>query len=157
MRKITMMLCLLAIGLTAQAQSSTNKAKPPKGAERIIRNNIEAFSQALMAQNYDAVVDAYTSDGKIFPNNQKILSGQEAIRDYWTPQEGSGYRITYHKVTPSEIRIEGKTAYDYGYYEGKSIGKDGNETSWQGKYVIIWKRVARKEWKIYLDIWNRVP
>ena len=44
----------------------------------------------------------------------------------------------------------------YGYYEGKSIGNDGNESSWKGKYVITWKEVEPDVWKMYLDIWNSV-
>ena len=34
------------------------------------------------------------------------------------------------KVTPEEIKIIGNEAYDYGYYEGRSIGGDGKESSW---------------------------
>ncbi len=157
MKNITFLFCLLAIGSTLNAQTAGKTTKKAKSAEAIILKNIEAFSAALMAQDYDAVVDAYTSDGKIFPNNRDILSGAEALRKYWTPPAGSNSRITYHKITPSEIKIEGRTAYDYGYYEGRSIGNDGEESSWKGKYVIVWKRVGRKEWKIYLDIWNRIP
>jgi len=113
-----------------------------------------AFSQALMNQDYDTVVDAYTEDAKIFPGRSKILAGKAAIRKYWTPPAGSNRKTTYHKIMPEEIKILGKEAYDYGYYEGKSIGNDGKESSWGGKYVITWKEVEPDVWKMYLDIWN---
>ena len=122
----------------------------------LIKRNATLFSKALMESDYDAVVNAYTDDGKIFPNNQKILSGHEALRKYWTPPPGSKNRITYHKVTPEEVEIIGDTANDFGYYEGRSIGNDGNENSWKGKYVIVWKEVKPDVWKMYLDIWNSV-
>ncbi|MEO0584930.1 MAG: nuclear transport factor 2 family protein [Bacteroidota bacterium] len=64
-----------------------------------------------------------------------------------------GVAITYHKVTPEEIKIIGDEAYDYGYYEGKTKSAERGESSWGGKYVIIWRKVEG-EWKIYLDIWN---
>jgi len=54
-----------------------------------------------------------------------------------------------------EITIIKKTAYDYGYYEGETIMKDGSSSKWKGKYMIIWKKVG-KDWKIYLDIWNSI-
>ena len=57
---------------------------------------------------------------------------------------------------PVEIEILGDTANDFGYYEGKSIGNDGKEYAWKGKYVIVWKEVEPNVWKMYLDIWNRV-
>lgn len=124
--------------------------------EIAIRKNIIAFSEALMNQDYDFVTNAYTNDGKIFPGNAKILEGSEAIRDYWTPEEGSKHRITYHKISPEEIRIIGNYAYDYGYYEGRSINFKGDESPWKGKYVIVWRKVESGDWKMELDIWNRV-
>ena len=75
------------------------------------------------------------------------------MKSYWTIPED--VKILHHKVTPSEIIIENDTAYDYGYYEGKTLTKDKKEVSWQGKYIIVWKKIDR-EWKIYLDIWNNV-
>lgn len=124
--------------------------------EAIIRKNIAAFSEALMNGDYDFVVNAYTEDAKIFPNGAKILAGHEAIRKYWTPPADSKRKMTYHKVTPDEIKIIGNEAYDYGYYEGKSMGEDGKEYPFKGKYVITWKEVESDVWKMYLDIWNSV-
>jgi ketosteroid isomerase-like protein len=39
--------------------------------------------------------------------------------------------------------------------KGKTQQADGSEVSWRGKYVIVWHK-RQGEWKIYLDIWNRV-
>ena len=122
----------------------------------IIKKSAALFSQAIMNQDYDFVVNAYTEDAKIFPNGTKILAGKEAIRNYWTPPADSKYTTTYHKVTPEEIKIIGNEAYDYGYYEGTSVGEDGKESNWKGKYVITWKEVSPDVWKMYLDIWNSV-
>ena len=95
----------------------------------------------------------YTVDGKIFPNNLEIIEGREKIKKYWTQPEG--VKTIAHKVTPSELKIIGKEAYDYGYYEGTTRLANGDEVSWKGKYVIVWKKVG-KDWKIYLDIWNSI-
>ncbi len=138
--------------INSKAEAATTNNIEKKKA--IILKNIQAFSEALMNQDYDTVVDAYTDDAKIFPQNSRILTGKTAIRNYWTPPAGSKRKTTYHKITPEEIKILGKEAYDYGYYEGKSIGNDGKESSWGGKYVITWKEVEPDVWKMYLDIWN---
>ena len=122
----------------------------PKQIARILEN-IEAFSQHVMNSDYDQIAACYTVDGKIFPANRDIISGTEPVRAYWVLPEGM--RIVHHKITPSEIKIIGKEAYDYGYYEGTTRRANGEEVSWKGKYVIVWKRVG-KDWKIYLDIWN---
>ncbi len=119
----------------------------------IIKENSVKFSKAYMDGDVDTLVSLYTDDGMIFPNNRKILSGKKLLESYWTLPED--VKTLHHKVTAEEIIIENDTAYDYGYYEGKTLTKDNKEVSWQGKYVIVWKKIDG-DWKIYLDIWNNV-
>lgn len=149
-------LLFLCLPFFSYAQIATTTDAEITRKKDLLRKNMAAFSNALMTQDYDFVVDAYTDDAKIFPNGAKILAGKDAIRQYWTPPAGSIRKTTYHKITPEEITIIGKEAYDYGYYEGKSIGNDGKESNWKGKYVITWKEVEPDVWKMYLDIWNSV-
>jgi ketosteroid isomerase-like protein len=120
---------------------------------KILESNIEAFSQALMKADYNKLVSLYTSDAKIFPNNREIITGEKGLKKYWTLPDD--VKTLLHKVTPSEIIIENNIAYDYGIYEGKTLTKEKKEVSWKGKYVIVWKKIDA-DWKIYLDIWNRI-
>ena len=115
--------------------------------------NIDSFSSYYMQGNIAALTECYTADGKILPPNANIIEGHEAIERRWTLPEG--VKILWHHVTPTEIVVVDETAYDVGYYEGKTQRPDGSEVAWRGKYVIVWKKVDG-EWKIYLDIWNRV-
>lgn len=118
-----------------------------------IKERVKLFSANLMAGKKKEVVEMYTKDGKIFPMNREILEGEE-LSEYWNPSNPSDWKTTYHKVTPVEIKILGNEAYDYGHYEGSST--DGTSISkFQGKYVIVWKKVEGV-WKIYLDIWNPI-
>jgi len=118
-----------------------------------IKENISIFSKFYMNGDIDKLTLCYTTDGKIFPNGTKIISGHEAIERKWTLPEG--VKILHHKITPEEIRIVDDYAYDYGYYAGATQVQDGSESTWQGKYVIVWKKIGG-EWKIFLDIWNSV-
>jgi ketosteroid isomerase-like protein len=102
--------------------------------------------------DYDNIAASYTDDAKIFPRNVDIITGQEKIRGYWVLPEG--VKTTHHKVTSLEIKVIGDEAYDYGYYEGRSSTAEG-ESSWRGKYVIVWKKTDGV-WKMYLDIWNSI-
>lgn len=131
---------------------SQNYIGKQKEIDRIL-SNISDFSEAVMRSDAQAIGMAYTEDAKIFPSNTDIIRGREAIIEYWTLPDG--VQTTYHKIRPEEIKINGKEAYDYGYYEGTTRRADGSESSWRGKYVIIWKKLDG-EWKIYLDIWNNI-
>ena len=118
-----------------------------------ILENIDKFSSYVMDSNNEKIAECYTDDGKIFPNNREIIEGRTLIKAYWKSPEGVS--TIHHNVTPSEIKVLGSEAYDYGYYEGKTKRKDGQVVAWKGKYVIVWKKIEG-EWKIYLDIWNRI-
>lgn len=115
--------------------------------------SIAQFSKEVVAGNAKAVAGMYTEDGKIFPGGRPIMEGQDVLEQYWTPGEEA--RISYHKITPVEIKFLGDYAYDFGYYKGQTTRNDGTSSDWEGKYVIVWKRVGEK-WKIFLDIWNPI-
>jgi len=141
----------LLVLFTLPSFSQTYKGKQ-KDIDQILKN-INLFSQYFVNEETEKLVNCYTEDGKIFPGGTKIMAGKNDLMDYW--KLSGDAKVTFHKITPEEITIVKKVAYDYGYYEGTTRTPDGNESSWEGKYVIIWHKVG-KEWKIYLDIWNRV-
>lgn len=133
----------------------TQKPKHIGSIEEIqqILKNVKQFSTDVVAGDFSAVAGAYTSDAKIFPSNLPIIDGQNTIYKYWQPTQGGSY--SKHQIIPLEIEIIGDTANDYGYYNGVFVNKEGKENPFKGKYVIVWKKIDG-QWKIYLDIWNRV-
>ena len=152
MTRLKTLLVLSFLGLSIFPTYSQEYYGKQKDIQQILEN-IKAFSQYYMAGDTEKLIGCYTSDGKIFPANRAIMEGRPELFSYWTTPED--IQILKHKITPSEIRVVKKYAYDYGYYEGETLLANGNKSSWKGKYVIVWKKVG-KEWKIYLDIWNRV-
>lgn len=120
---------------------------------KAILTNIEKFSSYVMASDYPNIANSYTENAKIFPENIDIIEGRSPIEQYWHLPEG--IKTTYHKIKPIEIKVVNNEAYDHGYYEGTTQRANGEEVSWKGKYVIVWKKID-SEWKIYLDIWNGI-
>ncbi len=118
-----------------------------------ILKNAALFSKYYVAGDMQSLVNCYTGDGKIFPGNSDIIEGKAGLTDFWKIPEGT--TILSHKITPVEIKVMKKTAYDYGYYEGETQPAGGEKSYFKGKYVIVWKKVD-KDWKIYIDIWNRI-
>jgi ketosteroid isomerase-like protein len=119
----------------------------------IILENIKEFSNAYVNADYDKLTKFYCSDGKIFPAGADIIIGHEDIKIRWILPKGES--IHSHNVTPSEIKIIDNYAYDFGYYKGASTSKKGKANTFNGKYVIVWRKEG-SDWKIYLDIWNRI-
>ena len=112
------------------------------------------FSAAYVAGDAETMAGLYTPDAVIFPGNSEALRGTDAIRRYWMLDEGE--RVTMHRATPTEIRIDGDHAYDHGVFE---IAGTRNGQAWgpsHGKYVIVWRRTPQG-WRMHLDIWNTRP
>lgn len=133
-----------------------SNGKRQQGAEAEKEKIVTAsanFSRAFMARDIDGMLDVYTSDAKIFPNNREILSGED-LKNYWTPNNSSN-KTVHHKITSEYIRFFGNYAHDYGYYEGKTQNAEGSISEWKGKYVVVWKK-ENGDWKMYLDIWNAI-
>ncbi|MFK8004986.1 MAG: DUF4440 domain-containing protein [Saprospiraceae bacterium] len=151
MNTIKLIICLSSLFLFSNIQAQNFIGKK-KDINKILKN-IEQFSKNYVDGNIKDLVDSYTFDGKIFPNRTKIIEGKQKLTEFWTPRNGS--KTIRHKITPIEIKIVKKTAYDFGYYEGTSQNAKGETFEFHGKYVIVWRKV-KGEWKIYLDIWNSV-
>src|SRR5688500_2500614 len=149
--------CMLALGGCAvrPAHQFSPATRPSADADRAaIEELSRRFSAAYVRGDVDAMVAAYTPDAVIFPGNSEMLRGRDAIRGYWTLAPGA--RITRHVATPTEIRVEGDHAYDYGVYEaaGERNGQAWGPTL--GKYVIVWRR-GPEGWRMHLDMWNSRP
>lgn len=143
----------MRISLTLLTLSLLTVTKAQVNEEQSIRAQIVKFSQYMMNDQRSELVKLYTTDAKIFPTGTDILEGDDLL-NYWNPKGERKWKTTYHKVSPIEIKVLGDEAYDYGYYEGTSTN-GANSSNWKGKYVIIWRK-ENSEWKIYLDIWNRI-
>jgi len=147
--KIKYTLAFLFLSFTFYAQEYSGNGQDINN----ILATVKSFSEAYINADYDALTNIYSTDGKIFPDGADIIIGHTAIKKRWTLPKG--VKIVSHKVTPKEIKIIDDYAYDYGYYQGSSSNKKGTVTPFKGKYVIVWKKVDGN-WKIYLDIWNRI-
>jgi ketosteroid isomerase-like protein len=145
--KAIVLIPLFFVAFHSQCQTYVG---PQKDIEDILKVSA-AFSQSYMDGDFEAIANAYTENGLLLPPGSDIIQGREKIKSRWTlPQ---GVQVILHKAIPEKIEVIGSTAYDVGYYHGKTLRKDGSEASWKGKYVIIWKKEAN-EWKIDSDIWN---
>lgn len=145
-------LVALLLSIVAVPAASQTYSGPQEDIDAIL-SNVKSFSAAYMSGDYDAMAMAYTEDGKIMPNNTRIISGREDIRARWVLPDSMSIKL--HEIHPEEIKVLGEHAYDYGYYNGITVNPDGSESAWKGKYVIVWQKVDG-EWKMYLDIWNSV-
>lgn len=156
-RTALLIACVLALGacsVRSAHEIDLSHTEPGQGEVAQIEELSRRFSAAYVAGDIETMVSIYTPDAVIFPGNSEAIRGHVAIRRYWSLAPGQ--RITLHRATPTEIRIDGGHAYDHGVYE---VAGENNGTAWgpsHGKYVIVWRRTPQG-WRMHLDMWNSRP
>jgi uncharacterized protein (TIGR02246 family) len=154
-RTILPLICLLLSGACAvRSQHELDLRGRASTDAAAIEAASREFSAAYVRGDVDAMMALYTPDAVIFPNNSEMIQGEQAVRAYWTLAPGQ--TVTHHRATPTEIRVDGDHAYDYGVYE---IAGTRDGTAWgptHGKYVIVWRRTGNG-WRMHLDMWNSRP
>jgi uncharacterized protein (TIGR02246 family) len=117
-----------------------------------VRAAIEAankeFEAAIGRGDGASLASLYTTDGQLLPTHSEIVSGKQAIADFWQGGIDSGIKAA--SLSTVEVEGQGDTAYEVGKYELK--GQEGQVLD-SGKYVVIWKQENGK-WKLHRDIWN---
>jgi uncharacterized protein (TIGR02246 family) len=133
---------MAALTLAAAAQ-----AAPVTKADIQAQN--DKFGAAIRAGNGAAVAALYAGDATILPAGAPQLSGQPAIKAYWT-QAVAG--VADATLTAVDVQPLGTLyAREIGTYALKTKGSPSQTIS--GKYVVVWKHEGGA-WKLWTDIWN---
>lgn len=108
----------------------------------------KAFSEAFNKGDANAVAKFYTSTAKIYPQNDKVIEGQEAIEDFWRHAMNLGVKNGLFETVKAET--VGNITIEEGRYK---LYAKGDILVDQGKYIVTWKKVDGK-WKLHNDIFN---
>ena len=107
----------------------------------------QAFMQTFGHGDAKAIAALYTNDGQLLPAHSDLVTGQQAIQEFWQAAIDSGIKT----VQLDTLEVEGYagTAIEVGKYR---LG-EGEQVLDEGKYIVIWKR-ENGQWRLHRDIWN---
>ena len=115
------------------------------------RAAIEAVNKQFMAifgrADPAALTALYTSDGQLLPPHGDIVTGTQAINQFWQKFLAPGIAVTFKSL---ELETHGDTGHEVAYY---AVTGEGGKVLDTGKYIVIWKR-DQGQWKLHRDIWN---
>jgi uncharacterized protein (TIGR02246 family) len=120
--------------------------------EQAIRSQIARWNDLVKAGDAAAIAGLYTEDGALMPPNTPIASERGAIQQTWASlMRTPGFGLT---IVPDKIVVasSGDLALDRGTYR-LTVGAKGATKADNGKYVVVWRKVAG-EWKAAADIFN---
>jgi ketosteroid isomerase-like protein len=111
----------------------------------------DAWSNAAVAKNVDAVASFYAEDGIAYPPNEPVAVGRAAARKMWAAYFADrSFQISW-KTT--KAGIANSTGWTAGTYEASFKGPDGKTVVENGKYLTVWRR-ENGVWRAVHDMWN---
>lgn len=113
-----------------------------------IKAAYEVFMAAFSRGDSAALADLYTEKGQLLPTGSDVVTGKEAIQNFWQGAMDMGIKSA--KLEMIELEELGDTTIEQGKYTLR--GGSGNVLD-RGKYIVIWKQQAG-QWKLHRDIWN---
>ena len=112
---------------------------------------------ASLAGDSKALLNLFTEDGIVIPNEGAIVEGKESLRRMLEQNLKilEEYNLVEYNHDFKEVKIMGKFAYEWGYYSGKYISKiDCSEIVGSGKLMRILELQNDGNWKVSRSIWT---
>ena len=121
--------------------------------EQALRDGARMFMEAYQRGDTAAVAEFYTEDAKVLPNNMEMVSGKQAIQEFWKNAMEMGVKKI--NLETAEFGYDGDLAYERGVSTVTIQPEGGQERIERGKYLVVLKRQTDGSWKLAVDIWNR--
>lgn len=124
-------------------------------AEKGIRAANARFIEAFNRGDAASVAAFYADGAKILPPDSPMISGGQAIEDFWKGLLGAGPgNVKLEKLETVEVTASGELAAEVGNFSFKIQPANGDPTTLAGKYMVVWKRQPDGAWKLVYDIFN---
>jgi uncharacterized protein (TIGR02246 family) len=121
-------------------------------ARQEIGNITKRFAEAYNRGDIAAAVEFYTEDAKFLHPNTEIISGKQAIKEFFETGRAFGLRRISFKGL--EAGLDGNLAYERGVINMDIAPEGGQAMKDKGKYLVVMKRQTDGSWKVAVDIWN---
>ena len=139
----------------------TKKPSPKKTAPKLKKAKLDpglleahyAYEAAINSNNTDLVMAMYDKDAEVLQPDGPIVSGHKNIRK-WVDDYFKAYKTRWKKV-PLKNFVLGEYGFDEGIDTAVDIPRAGGKPIRSDcKGILIYKRQANGEWRIFRDIWN---
>jgi uncharacterized protein (TIGR02246 family) len=127
-------------------------------AHAALRGLDEAFVRDANRKDAAALVAGfYAEDAVLLPPNAPMLTGVDAIREFWQTVLDAGVADVTLETT--RVGASGDLAYGIGRYTLTAPLAGGGRAEDGGKYLVVFRRQADGTWKAIADMFgsNRPP
>lgn len=139
----TMFLCTLAL---AAVQLAVPAGAEADGVERTLRKLRREFVAAVNARDIERARACWAADARILVEGRPAIEGAVAFE--FARRMLASSRIVSFDAEAERIDHSGNLAYELGRYTFTIRQSDGSVVEDRGKYLDVWKKHGRSDWRI---------
>lgn len=148
----TMFFCMLALAAVHVAIPARVEAD---GVERTLRKLRREFVAAVNARDLERARACWAADARILVEGRPVIEGPAAL-EFARRMLASSRIVTFDAET-ERIDHSGNLAYELGRYRLTIRQSDGSVIEDHGKYLDVWKKHGRSDWRIIAHAPSGVP
>ena len=119
-----------------------------QGTRQEIEQRVREFEAAFNRRDAAALAAMYTEDATLLPPGSEMVSGRQAIQQFWQGAFDMG--VSGGELRPQQIEARDDLAYEM----STATLRMGDAGTQAVKYVVVWKRQTGGAWQLAVDIWN---
>jgi ketosteroid isomerase-like protein len=142
-------LLLLLLGITPLVATAADKPDKAKLKAELAKMEDEFCAMAAEKGILAAFEHFAAPDVAFVDTDPRKFRGLEAVRQRMGTDQ-PGVKLTWSAYF-TDVSDDGTLGYNYGRYESRRPGPDGNESVRTGWFLSIWKRQPDGSWRYVMD------
>lgn len=134
--------------MSTSAQTSVNQIRAAMATTNELFN-----TQVFGKRNFDALDNIYTASARILPPGAPMISGRQAIKEFWSNLIQS-VNAKSAVLASVDVIPTGDGVVEIGRATLTVHPEGGAAAEMEVKYVVYW-REEDGLWKWHIDIWNQ--
>lgn len=115
----------------------------------------EAFEEAMLSNNYEALLSQYTDDAISMPSYEPMINGMDAIKASMMKGKNSGMKMTKFDLTTTDVFESGDLVVEIGKYDlTLKMPQMPEPVDDHGKYLTIYEKQDDGTLKVKVETWN---
>jgi ketosteroid isomerase-like protein len=116
--------------------------------EREIRRMRQEFVLAINARDFERARVCFSEDAQVFVHNREVLAGEKALES--ARRLLGSDRLVQFSAETTRVEHSGNLAYEVGRYLFVFRQPDGSTVEDRGRYLDVWKKQGRSDWRILM-------
>jgi uncharacterized protein (TIGR02246 family) len=151
MRNLVLLTLLFLVALPALADKNEAEIKAT------VENRYKEWMASANNKDAAALTKLYDENAVLMPKEEEPVIGKAAISEYYKKLVADPHFVPFTlTLNWNSFHVVGDIAIATSVFEG-DVTRDGKQTHFRGKNLLVWKQQADGSWKIFRYMYDEIP